>query len=74
MDKIEIHYKHFGALLRYLRVEKGISQRELAEIVGVSRSAIAMYEIGARLPNRTNVRTIVEILDIDMSVYYYLLF
>lgn len=41
----------FGENLKKLREEKCISQEELAEAIGVSKSTIGMYEQGKRTPN-----------------------
>lgn len=41
----------FAARLRQLREEANLNQTELAHIIGVSRSAIAMYELGEREPD-----------------------
>ena len=41
----------FKDMLKYLRTSHGISQAELAKIIGVSPSAIGMYETGEREPN-----------------------
>ena len=42
--------KDIGAQLLDLRNAKGISRKELAEAVGASESAVAMYELGERVP------------------------
>ncbi len=36
--------------LAELRKERNLSQRELAKVIGVGTSTIAMYEIGERTP------------------------
>lgn len=41
----------FKDMLKYLRTSHGISQAELAKVIGVSPSAIGMYETGEREPN-----------------------
>ena len=41
----------FAARLKQLRDESNLNQTELGRIVGVSRSAIAMYEAGEREPD-----------------------
>lgn len=41
----------FSARLKQLREEANLNQTELGKIVGVSRSAIAMYEAGEREPD-----------------------
>ena len=37
--------------LKELRIEKGISQAQLAKDTGLSQSAIAYWETGQRIPN-----------------------
>lgn len=41
----------FGSKLKKLRQEKNISQRELADILEISSSAVGMYESNKRIPN-----------------------
>ena len=41
----------FSDNLRVLREKKNYSQSELASLVGVDQSAIALFERGKRLPN-----------------------
>lgn len=41
----------FGLRIALLRVEKGWSQAELAKRIGVSTSAVGMYEQGRREPS-----------------------
>ena len=41
----------FDKILRLLRGEKEMSQQELADALGISKSAINMYERGERQPN-----------------------
>ena len=41
----------FGEILRNLRKEKGLSQAELATILGVSKSTVGMYEQSKRSPH-----------------------
>lgn len=40
-----------GNKLRKLRVEKSMTQQELADTLGLSVSAISSYEIGWRVPS-----------------------
>lgn len=39
-----------GSYLKQLRLEKRMSREDLAAAVGASPSAIAMYELGERMP------------------------
>lgn len=56
----------FGALLRRLRIEAGLSQAALAEAAGISASAIGAYEQGVHAsPHRETIRLIAEALHLD---------
>jgi predicted transcriptional regulator len=50
------------------RGEKGLSQRELAELVGTTQSAIARLERGGRPPRIDTLLTIADALDCDLVV------
>ncbi len=50
------------------RVEMGMSQRELAELVGTTQSAIARLERGGRPPRIDTLLKIAEALDCDLVV------
>lgn len=43
--------KSFGEKLIELRNEKGITQAESAELIGITRNSLSMYERGERCPN-----------------------
>ena len=45
----------FGEQLRKRREELGMSRDTLAELLGVSRSAIGNYETGVSTPDRKSV-------------------
>lgn len=40
----------FSEMLKKLRLERNLSQGELAKIIGISKSTIGMYEQGKRMP------------------------
>src|SRR6266550_5132311 len=50
------------------RAEKGLSQRELAELVGTTQSAIARLERGGRPPRIDTLLTIADALKCDLVV------
>jgi predicted transcriptional regulator len=50
------------------RVAIGLSQRELAELVGTTQSAIARLERGGRPPRIDTLLRIAEALDCDLVV------
>lgn len=43
--------KSFGLRLKHLRIEKGLTQDELAKVLGVAKSTISLYETGKREAN-----------------------
>lgn len=56
--------------LRKLREQKEISQKELAEYLGVSQNAVSSYELGKREPS---IDTLVKLADLyEVSVDYLL--
>ena len=59
--------KEFPIALRQLRKQAGMSQPELAEKLGVSRSAISMYECGTREPNFAMLEAITDLFNVDMN-------
>lgn len=58
----------FAETLRKLRTERGLSQRDLAERVCVTRSAIARWENGSRLPDAAMLSRLSGCLDVEVSL------
>ena len=57
----------FAEILRKLRTDKGLSQRELAERVYVTRSTVARWESGSRLPDAVMISRLSKCLDTDVN-------
>lgn len=57
----------FAETLKKLRVAKGLSQRELAERVFVTRSTVARWENGSRVPNFETISRLSACLNVDSS-------
>ncbi|MBQ6928149.1 MAG: helix-turn-helix domain-containing protein [Oscillospiraceae bacterium] len=57
----------FAETLKKLRTEKGLSQRELAELLYVTRSTVARWENGSRLPDAVMLSRLSQCLDIDVN-------
>lgn len=53
--------------LKELRALKGITQEELAKIVGLKRSAIGMYESGRRRPDYETLELFADFYNVDMN-------
>ncbi len=58
---------YFSDTLIRLRREAGLSQQQLAEAVGLSRSAVGMYETGRREPDIDTLRLFSEYFKVDMN-------
>jgi len=58
----------FGALLRTLRQERGISQEELAFRADVDRTFISLLERGQRQPSLSTVFQLAQALSVKPSV------
>ncbi len=57
----------FADTLKKLRAERGLSQRELAERVFVTRSTVARWESGSRLPDILMLSRLSRCLEIDVN-------
>ena len=57
----------FGNVLRDLRTRKGITQKQLAEALGISESAVGMYERGHREPDFEMLEAIADYFNVDMD-------
>lgn len=57
----------FAETLRKMRTDSGLSQRELAGQVYVTRSTVARWENGSRLPDAVMISRIADCLGVDVS-------
>ncbi|MBQ9564841.1 MAG: helix-turn-helix domain-containing protein [Synergistaceae bacterium] len=58
----------FAKTLRKLRKGKGLSQRELAERMYITRSTVARWESGSRMPDVMMISRLSRCLDVDAGV------
>ena len=58
---------NFGSILKNLRLSRNITQGELAVKLGISRSAVGMYETGGREPDFEMMEAIADIFNVDMD-------
>jgi transcriptional regulator with XRE-family HTH domain len=59
---------NFKNMLSYLRVRAGLSQQELANKLGISKSTVSMYENGKRSPSIEMFEAIADILNVDLNL------
>lgn len=57
----------FASVIKRLRIERGITQEQLASMLKVSRSTIGMYETGSREPDFETCEAIADIFNVDMD-------
>ena len=57
----------FAETLRKLRTEQGLSQQKLADQVYVTRSTVARWETGSRLPDALMISRLAKCLGTDIS-------
>lgn len=55
----------FKERLRELRTERGLSQAQLAKQTGLSKSAIAFWETGSRIPGAQAIITLSKFFEVS---------
>ena len=58
---------NFGAKLKLLRTQKGLTQEAFAEELNVSRSAIAKWESNKGIPEISNLKQISQVLNMSLD-------
>ena len=56
--------------LKQLRESKGISQTQLANLVGLKQTTISQYENGSRKPNLNKAKKIADALNISLDDFF----
>lgn len=56
--------------LKALREKRGITQVELAKLVGVNQPAIAHWEAGTTMPRAKTLRTLAQVLKCKIEELY----
>lgn len=54
-----------GVRIRYFRKKNGLTQKELADALGVNDSTIRNYELGNRMPDANTLSAIAKALEVD---------
>jgi len=60
----------FGEKLAQARKRKGLTQKEVAAIIGIAKSTLTGYEKGTREPNLLRIKQLIKILDIDSDYLF----
>lgn len=59
-----------GAAIRRIRQERGLSQPQLAEKLGVSINAVSQYERGVTVPGVYTLAELADVLDVTYGVLF----
>ena len=59
--------KIFGSFIKEKRIEKNLTQKQLAEILFVTESAVSKWERGIAYPDITLITEICKALDVSES-------
>ena len=57
----------FADVFKYLRIQSGLTQQEMADKLKISRSSIGMYENGEREPSFELLENIADYFNVDMN-------
>jgi len=57
----------FGDILKQLRNSKGLKQKELGELIAKSKSTIAMYEAGIRMPDSKTLKALSTYFEVSID-------
>src|SRR4030042_2444410 len=66
-EALEPEYKLASALIR-LRLEKGLTQEQLAQLLNTKQESIARLESGGSLPSLSTVRKVADALDAEVEI------
>lgn len=61
----------FKNKLQEARKRKKLSQKELAKLLGVSRTSVAWWEQGRKTPSQENLKKIEKVLNIKFAIVTY---
>ena len=57
----------FAKIFKQLRLERELSQSRLADQLGISKSAVSMYERGERTPDLELLERMADFFDVDLT-------
>lgn len=61
--------KFEGDKIKKMRLEKGITQKDFASLVGISNSYLSDIEIGRTSPSLKTLLKIAEALDVEIDMF-----
>ena len=67
IDIIGVKNMGLDERLYQLRKQKGLTQADVAEKLGISRQAVSRWEIGAAIPTLENIKILSELFDVSVE-------
>ncbi len=58
---------YFGRVLKELRIEKGLSQRRMGELLGFCNQTVSFWESGQREPDLDTLIRVAEFFDVSID-------
>jgi transcriptional regulator with XRE-family HTH domain len=63
--------KEIGERIRQYREKHGLSQKQMAELCGITPSQLCKYEKGTEMPSTLNLARIAAVMDTTLDYLYY---
>lgn len=64
---MEVAMNGFAEIFKYLRLREGLTQKEMADRLGIAKSTVSMYENGNREPDFELLEQIADYFNVDMN-------
>ncbi len=64
---MQFNHKAVGAVIRKLRLQKGMTQELLSGLAGIARTHLSMIEVGSKQANVATLWRIADALDLRLS-------
>lgn len=61
--------EELGQIIRYKRIQKGLTRRMLADKIGASEQSIINWEQAGQIPRDNHLKNISEVLDITIEFF-----
>lgn len=62
-----MHLEHYFTRIRRLRMSRGITQKEMATVLGMTPNAYQKYEYGEREPNMATLVALADFFDVSLD-------
>ena len=58
-----------GKKIKILRTDRGLTQQQLADLLGCKRATVSNYEVGRRSPHITELERIAKVLHVSLDYF-----